>query len=444
MAGAADAAEDLRRLIDELDPVALGAQLEKTVRELYPILRSITGEGLRASLRVLQRLAPIELIEVPSGTEVLDWVVPREWNVSSARLFSPDGEVIADAAQLNLHLLNYSVPFHGTVGLEELESHLHSLPDAPALVPYRTSYYREAWGFCLSHAQRTRLCPGQYRVEIDTRLTEGSLTYGEAVVRGAVPEEILISTHCCHPSLANDNCAGMAMCALLAQQLGRMSPRYTYRFLFVPGTIGAIAWLSQNAERARRIRHGMVLACLGDPGPFTWKRSRQGDHAIDRAVEFTLARSGRKWEARPFTPYGYDERQYGSPGFDLPVGRLTRTPNAEYPEYHTSADDLSLIRPEALVDSLDMLLRILEVVEGDRVYVNTQPMCEPQLGRRGLYHALGGRPDPGTRTLAMLWVLNQSDGKHSLRDIALRAELPFDLVRETAELLLAHELLRPA
>jgi hypothetical protein len=252
--------------------------------------------------------------------------------VSSARLLGPDGEVIADAGQLNLHLLNYSVPFHGTVELEELERHLHSLPDAPSLVPYRTSYYREAWGFCLSHAQRTRLRPGQYRVEIDTRLTEGSLTYGEAVVRGAEPGEILISTHCCHPSLANDNCAGMAMCALLAQQLGRMRPRYTYRFLFVPGTIGAIAWLARNEERVQRVAHGLVAACVGDSGGLTYKRSRRGNAEIDRAVVHVLANSGKDHQVRDFTPYGYDER-YCCPGSIFPVvahpglPRISRVPH---------------------------------------------------------------------------------------------------------------------
>jgi len=264
-------------VLDAMNPEALGAELHAGVRELYPICRSITGDGLRASLRILGRTVPLTLHEVPSGTRVFDWVVPREWNLRGARLLGPGGEVIADAARLNLHVLNYSVPFRGQVSLEELQAHLHSLPEAPELVPYRTSYYREAWGFCLSHAVRSRLGPGEYQVEIDTTLSDGSLTYGELVLPGAEQREVLVSTHCCHPSLANDNCAGMVMCAELARILSGMKRRYTYRFLFIPGTIGAITWLALNEEAAGRIAHGLVAACVGDGGRLTYKRSRRAD-----------------------------------------------------------------------------------------------------------------------------------------------------------------------
>jgi len=428
----------------ELDREAEGRFLFELAAELYPICRSITGAGLRETLDRIGRHVPLERHSLPSGTRVFDWTIPPEWNIRGAWIRGPHGERVVDFADHNLHVVSYSEPVRARMSLDSLRPHLHSLPERPRWIPYRTSYYQRSWGFCLEHERAARLPDGEYEVCIDASLEDGLLDWAELVLPGETPEEVLFSCHACHPSLANDNLSSLAVATSLARLLPRARRRFTYRFLFVPGTIGAIAWLSQNAERALRIRHGMVLACLGDPGPFTWKRSRRGDHAIDRAVEFALARSGRKWEARPFTPYGYDERQYGSPGFDLPVGRLTRTPNGEYPEYHTSADDLSLIGPEALVDSLDMLLRILEIVEGDRRYQNTQPFCEPQLGRRGLYGALGGLPDPGARSLAMLWVLNLSDGAHSLLDIATRAELPFELVRETAELLEAHELLRPA
>jgi aminopeptidase-like protein len=437
------AASELRAAIDALDAPSLGAELHAGMRELYPICRSITGEGLRSSLRILQRWAPLELHEVPTGTRVFDWEVPREWNLRSARLWGPDGELIADAARLNLHLLNYSVPFRGTVGLEELQTHLHSLPDAPELVPYRTSYYREAWGFCLSDSVRKRLVPGDYRVEIDTTLADGSLTYGELFLPGAEDGEVLISTHCCHPSLANDNCAGMVMCAALARSLSGMDRRYGYRFLFVPGTIGAIAWLALNEKRTGRIAHGLVAACVGDRGRLTYKRSRRGDAEIDRAVIEVLRSSGQEHQVREFTPYGYDERQYGSPGFDLPVGSLTRTPYGEYPEYHTSADDPSLVPPEKLADTFRRYLEVFEVLEGNAAYRNLEPRCEPQLGKRGLYASVGGQSHAAARQMAMLWLLNLSDGEHSLLDVAERSGVPFPELRRAADALERAGLLAP-
>ena len=437
-------ASDIGALRNGLDRAAAGREMHELAAELYPICRSITGAGLRATLDALGRRLPLERHRVASGARAFDWTIPPEWNIREAWIRDPHGEKVVDFAHHNLHVVNYSVPIHARMSLDALRAHLHTLPDRPHWIPYRTSYYEPTWGFCLEHARAERLVPGEYEVKIDATLADGHLDWAELALPGESRDEVLISCHACHPSLANDNLSSLAVATSLANLLRRVRRRYTYRFLFIPGTIGAIAWLAANEDRVSAVRHGLVLACLGDPGPFTWKRSRGGDREIDRVVEFVLRGSGRKWEARAFTPYGYDERQYNSPGFDLPVGRLTRTPNGEYPEYHTSADDLSLIRPDALADSLDMLLRVVEVIEGDRVYQNTQPKCEPQLGRRGLYGALGGLPDPGARQLAMLWVLNLSDGRHSLLDIAERAELPFDLVRETAALLEAHQLLRPA
>jgi aminopeptidase-like protein len=390
---------------------------------------------LRQSLRILQRIAPLELREVPTGTRVFDWVVPREWTFRSARLMAPGGEVIADAARLNLHVLNYSAPFRGMVPLGELQRHLHSLPDQPALVPYRTSYYKEDWGFCLAHERRSRLEPGDYDVQIDTSLADGSLTYGELVVPGAQADEVLLSTHCCHPSLANDNLSGMVLSATLARLIAGMSPRYTYRFLFVPGTIGSIAWLALNEARARRIAHGLVVACVGDAGKLTYKRSRRGDAEIDRATIQVLAHGGQEYQVREFTPYGYDERQYCSPGFDLPVGSLTRTPYGEYPEYHTSADDPALVRPEKLVDSLRRYLEVFEVLEGNRIYLNLLPKCEPQLGRRGLYGSVGGQSHAAASQMAMLWVLSLCDGTRTLLQAAEQSRLRFTELRRAAEAL---------
>ena len=431
----------IRRLLDALPERDLGEQMHGLVRELYPICRSITGDGVRRSLRILQQTAPLTLHEVPTGTRVFDWVVPREWSLRSARLVGPDGAVVVDADELSLHVLNYSAPFSGKVALDELERHLHSLPDQPSLVPYRTSYYREDWGFCLSQEQRSRLRPGEYDVRIDTTLEDGSLTWGEAVLPGTLAEEVLVAAHCCHPSLANDNLSGMVLAATLARLMSGAPRRYTYRFLFAPATIGAIAWLATHEEQARRIAHGLVVACVGDPGPITYKRSRRGNAEVDSAVVHVLAHSGEPHEVRDFSPYGYDERQYCSPGFDLPVGALTRTPHGEYPEYHTSADDVHFVRPDRLADTLRRVLEVIEVLEGNRTCVNLSPRCEPQLGRRGLYGSVGGRSDAVAEQMALLWVLNLSDGSRSLLDIAERARLPFSQVDRAAAALEAAGLL---
>jgi aminopeptidase-like protein len=431
----AAAGEELRAVIERFDRAALGAEMLALVRELYPICRSITGNGTRQSLRILQRLVPLELREVPSGTRVFDWVVPREWNLRRARLIGPRGELVADTDRLNLHVVNYSAPFRGALPLEELQKRLHSLPDQPTLVPYRTTYYKEDWGFCLRHADRVGLAPGLYHVEIDTTLTDGSLTYGEHVVRGRQPDEVLISAHCCHPSLANDNLSGMVLAAVLARTLQGLAPRYTYRFLFAPVTIGSIAWLAQNEANARRIAHGLVVTCVGDAGRLTYKRSRRGDTEIDRAVAHVLAHSGEPHEIRDFTPYGYDERQFCSPGFDLAVGSLTRTRNGEYPEYHTSGDDPELVKPDRLADSLLRYLEVVEVLEGNRTCVNLLPKCEPQLGKRGLYGQIGGQSHAAASQMTLLWVLNLCDGTRTLLEVAERAKIPFWEVRRGAEAL---------
>ena len=437
------AAAGIRRLLEGLDDARLGEQMHGLVAELFPICRSITGDGVRQSLRILQRTVSLRMDEVPSGTPVFDWVVPREWNIHEAWVKGPSGEVVIDFKRSNLHVLSYSIPFHGRVSLDELKRHLHSLPDQPSLIPYRTSYYREDWGFCLSHDELQRLPPGEYEVHVDSSLRNGALTYAEHVIPGASTDEVLVSCHCCHPSLCNDNVSGMVLSATLAHLLGELRPKLTYRFLFVPGTIGSITWLARHEEQVHRIKHGLVVACVGDAGPMNYKRSRRGDAEIDRAVEHVLAHAGKPFSVRDFTPYGYDERQYCSPGFDLPVGSLTRTPHGEYPEYHTSGDDLGLFRPAALVDSLRRYLEVFEVLEGNGTYLNLSPKCEPQLGKRGLYDALGGRSHAVAGQMAMLWVLNLSDGHHSLRAIAERARVPFHVLRAAADVLEAHGLLVP-
>ncbi len=411
------------------------------VTELYPIWRSITGEGVRETLRRLQRHVPVSLVEVPTGTEVFDWTIPREWNIRDAFVKNAGGERVIDFQRSNLHVLNYSVPVHKRMSLSELKEHLFSLPEHPEWVPYRTSYYDERWGFCVSHRQLLALPEGEYEVCIDASLEPGHLTYGELVLPGASGEEVLFSCHVCHPSLANDNLAAIAVATFLAKHLQRVPRKYSYRFLFLPGTIGPIAWLSRNEGQVERIRHGLVLACLGDSGAPTYKKSRRGTAEIDRAVIQILRERSPEPRIVEFSPYGYEERQFCSPGFNLPVGCLMRTPHGQYPEYHTSADDLRLVLPASLADSLETCSKVVDLLEGNRTYLNRNPKCEPQLGKRGLYRALGGLADAGGDEMALLWVLNLADGQHSLLDMAERSRCSFDALKRAALMLLEHDLL---
>jgi aminopeptidase-like protein len=421
-----------------------GERLHQLVAELYPICRSITGDGVRRTLGIVGRELDLQVHEVPSGTQVFDWTVPREWNIRDAWVADADGRRVIDFRDSNLHVVSYSVPVRATMPLAELKRHLFTLPEHPDWIPYRTSYYAESWGFCASQRLVDGLPDGDYEVCVDATLADGHLTYGEHLVPGRSQEEVLVTCHVCHPSLANDNCSGIAVASRLAGRLAQARPRWSYRFLFIPGTIGSITWLARNAERTGSIRNGLVLACVGDPGRLHYKRSRRGDAEVDRAAAHVLASSGRPHRLLDFTPYGYDERQFCSPGFNLPVGCLSRTPYARYPEYHTSADDLDLVRPEHLQDSLDACWELVGVLEGNRRHLNLSPMCEPQLGKRGLYGSIGGRSDAEERQLAMLWVLNLSDGEHSLLDVAERAGLPFPTVAEAAAALAGAGLLGDA
>jgi aminopeptidase-like protein len=417
------------------------AAMMRLIEALFPICRSITGPGLRESLALIGREIPLTVHEVPSGTPVLDWTVPPEWTIRAAHIDRLDGTRIVDFAASNLHVVQYATPLDAVMPIEALRPHLHTLPEAPDWIPYRTSYYREDWGFCVSHRQLEAMTDPAYRVVIDATLAPGHLSYGECVVRGESAAEVLVSCHCCHPSLANDNLSGIAVAVSLARHIAAAPRRLTWRFLFIPGTIGSIVWLARNEDVVPRIAHGLVLTCLGDAAGFTYKQSRRGTTAIDRIVPHVLRHQGTPFHVTPFAPYGYDERQYCSPGFDLPVGCLMRSPNGTFPEYHTSADNLSFIRPESLEGSLEALKRIAEVIEGDATYLSRNPKGEPQLGRRGLYRTTGGHRDPGQYQMALLWVLNLADGKHSLLDTANRAELPFAAIREAADALLEAGLL---
>jgi aminopeptidase-like protein len=434
----------LTDVLASVDHDAVGARLHSLIAELYPICRSITGDGVRRTLARIGEEIPLTVEEVPTGTEVLDWTVPREWNIRDAWVKGQSGERVIDFNDSNLHVLSYSMPFAGRVRREELDRHLFSLPEHPDWIPYRTSYYDEAWGFCVSHTQRLALREPEYEVVIDSSLEDGSLTYAECLLEGDLHDEVLVSCHVCHPSLCNDNLSGIAVATALARTLAEARRRFSYRFLFIPGTIGSITWLARNEAHLDRVKHGLVLTCVGDGGRSTYKRSRRGDAEVDRAMAHVLRHSGQDHELLDFSPWGYDERQYCSPGFDLPVGCLMRTPHGRFPEYHTSADDLDLVRPEALADSYAKCLRLFDVLERNRTYLNTTPKGEPQLGRRGLYQAVGGQVDREAVQMAMLWVLNQSDGSKDLLEIATRSSLSYETIANAAALLRDHGLLDEA
>ena len=420
-----------------------GLDLHRFAAELFPICRSITGNGIRRTLRMIGERIPLQLSEIPSGTNVFDWTVPMEWNIRDAYIKDASGRRVVDFQRNSLHVLNYSTPIHTTLPLDDLKKHLYTLPEYPDWIPYRTSYYKPDWGFCLTHRQLLSLDDEEYEVCIDSTLEDGNLTYGECYLPGRSRDEVLISVHACHPSLANDNLSGLTVAISLAQLLMDGERRYSYRFLFIPGTIGAISWLARNREAAERVRHGLVLTCIGDAGGFHYKKSRRGNVEIDRAVVHVLRQSGEPFEVLDFSPYGYDERQYCSPGFNLPVGCLMRSIWGTFPEYHTSADNLDFIQPTSLAESLRMCVAVLDVLENNGRYINRNPCCEPQLGKRNLYRSTGGE-SIGNDVNARLWVLNLSDGDHSLLDIAERSGLSFATIREAAWLLSQSDLLSPA
>ena len=421
-------------------PGAAGRELHELMTELFPIPRSLTGEGVRSTLAVLARELPIEVVETPTGTEVFDWKVPREWTIRDAWLEDAAGQRILQLADSTLHVVGYSVPVDMTLSLEELEEHVFTHPSDDALVPYRTSYYEERWGFCMSRHQLESLAPGTYRAVIDSTLADGSLTSGEVRIAGAEQNEVLLSTYVCHPALANDNLSGVALLWAIGRVLLEQDLRYTYRLLWSPGTLGPLSWLARNLDALDRIQNGLVVCCVGDPGPLRYKSSRRGNALVDRAGAYLLGREPSSivtsWE-----PLGGDERQFCSPGFDLPVGVLSRTPHGLFPEYHSSADNLEFVTPEALDGAFRTALELIDLIETNRSYRNLSPHGEPQLGRRGLYQSV---PDGTNPEAALLWVLNLSDGDHDLLGIAERSGIPYSAVRDAAATLESHGLLEHA
>lgn len=422
------------------DRAALARQALDVARDVYPLCRSITGDGVRESLRRLGQLAPLEVFEIPSGTPVFDWEIPPEWNLRDAWIADSTGRKLVDARRHALHVMSYSVPVSARMSLQELRPHLHSLPEQPDRIPYRTSYWRPAWGFCVAQRELDTWQEGEYEVVVDSTLAQGSLTYAECLVAGASEQEVLIYTHTCHPALANDNAIGMAVAAVLAGEMRKSQPNLSYRFVFGPGTIGSIAWLARNEARLGRVRAGLVVGLLGDPGPLTYKRSRRGRAEIDFIAAAAVRRLDPHAKVLDFSPYGYDERQFCSPGINLPMGRLTRSPNDAYPEYHTSADNLELLDADAVAQSIHAIADILGRVDANPIYRTLSPKGEPRLGKRGLFRSTGGA-SPGEFEHAMLWLLNLADGAHGLQDAHAASGLPLSTLERAANALVEAGLL---
>ena len=444
----------------ELDLTPVGEQMYQLVETLYPICRSISGPGVRETMAHIQKLLPITVNEVPSGTTVFNWEVPKEWAIRDAYVKNSAGERVIDFKKSNLHVLNYSTPVNQRMTLAELRPHLTTLPEQPDWIPYRTTYYQEKWGFCLSQNQLDALTVADkggdkdvYEVVIDSTLENGSLTYGEYVIQGESSDEVLISCHTCHPSLCNDNLSGIALATYLARHIEqikgsggklRQKPRFTYRFLFIPGTIGSITWLALNEAKVKNIKYGLVVVCVGDAGNFSYKTSRQGDALIDQAAKHVLTSEKETFNLIDFFPYGYDERQYCSPGFNLAVGSLSRSTHGKFAQYHSSADDLSFVSGKQIAESLTVYKQVLDVLENDAVLINQNPKCEPRLGKRGLYGNVGATIHRPTFEMALLWTLNLTDGQHSLLDIAQRSKMPFETIKQAAKALQACDLLKNA
>ncbi|MEM7542941.1 MAG: DUF4910 domain-containing protein [Pseudomonadota bacterium] len=421
----------------------IASRLEKFTNELFPICRSITGQGVRETLRRIGAEVPLRTLSYTSGTPVFDWEVPPEWTINDAFLEDPNGQRVADLRTNNLHVLNYSVGVDKKLSLEELKPHLHTLPEQPELIPYRTAYYQRNWGFCLPHAVYQRLSSGTYHAYIDAEVKPGVLEIGECFLPGETEDEVLFYAHTCHPSLANDNLSGIAVSTWLAKWLcNKEKRRFSYRFLWGPGTIGSLTWLAHHQHSVANIKHGLVLVLLGRPGTFHYKQTPFADAPIDRIAARCLRKRGDEHEIRPFDPYGYEERQLCSPGFRLNVGRLSRVPHDEYPEYHTSGDNLDLIDGRTMAEALVLCQQIVDEFETRECFINIEPFGEPKLGKRGLYNSIGGRA-PAERVEIMLWILNLCDGNHDLMDIAERSGYTLETIRELATELTERSLLKP-
>ena len=423
------------------DGLASGEEMHSFVRTLFPICRSLTGDGVRRTLNLIRDVVPgLTIHEVPTGTVAFDWTVPDEWNIRAAYIEDPSGRRIVDFASHNLHVVGYSTPIDTTMSLEELQSHLHSLPDKPDVIPYVTSYYKRDWGFCLTHSLRQTLVPGDYRVVIDADLQPGSLTYGEVVIPGSSTDEILLSTYVCHPSMANNELSGPVIATFLAKWIANADHKYTYRIIFVPETIGTIVYLSRHLEHLQRhVRAGFVLTCCGDEGPFSYMPSRTGSTYADKIARRILSRHQPNFVSYTFLQRGSDERQYCSPLVDLPVASVMRSKYHVYPEYHTSADDLSFVTATGLGETLGLYSEIVRELEHNEIYLATT-RGEPQLGKRGLYPNVGGQVDQQSVS-AIIDLLAYADGSNDLAEIASLAGHELPTLQRLADVLVEHGLL---
>ena len=420
----------------------LAKEMFTLAEDLFPICRSITGNGVRQSLERLKEVIPLEIQEVPTGTQAFDWTIPKEWNITDAWIKGPNGEKIIDFNDSNIHILNYSTPINQKMPLSELKEHLFSTEENPEWIPYRTSYYKENWGFCISDYQLEDLEDGEYEVLIDSSLEDGSLSYGEFFVKGSSEKEILLTCYTCHPSIANDGLSGIVLLTYLAGELMNADNlKYSYRFLFIPETIGSITWLSRNEDKLANIQCGLVATCVGDGGHFTYKKTRGGNASIDRIVDQVLKKTGWFYQLEDFHPFGSDERQFCSPAFNLQVGSLMNTMYGNYEEYHTSGDNLDLISGEGLSRSLWICLKVIAELENRINYESLNPKGEPQLGKRDLYRNIG-LPKGEEIEEAFFWIMAYGDGSYALSDIVWMSKLSLDLVTKAAEVLEKKELIR--
>jgi aminopeptidase-like protein len=439
-------------------------ELYELMEELFPICRSITGDGVRDTLKILKKKIKLKIIEIPTGTKVFDWKIPLEWNIHDAYVKDSKGNRIIDFKKSNIHILNYSIAINKKISKEELKKHLHTLPEKPNSIPYVTSYYKKQWGFCTTHNHLKSIKDNFYDVKIDSTLKKGSLTYGEFLIKGKISDEILISTYVCHPSLCNDNLSGIVISAKIAEILSKTKTYFSYRFIFIPETIGAIAWISKNENSLSKVKNCLVITCAGDDGKFTYKKTKFGNATIDEIVTDVFKKSTKNIKIKKFFPYGSDERQFSSPGINIPTGVFMRTQYYEFEQYHTADDNLQFVKNSALNESLSMVLEIISefelrkqikekvnkkrVSKSEDVFMNINPKCEPQLGKRKIYREtakrrlVGKMKSQDLSEMAIFWILNFSDGNHSLNDICKKSGLSINLLKKTSKILIEKKLLK--